>query len=129
MLPVHAINIYYKHVSRWRLPPEYVAFTMILYYSPQVLMEKLLWLVYVICWGVPIIVMIVTLSEKRYGYNPCGEDGIWYCWVAPKLYERKTDLMVWQLIAGKLWELISYIVVSILYGFVKYQLFTHVSIL
>lgn len=84
---------------------------------------------HIVCWGIPILVAVVTGVNFRFGFNRC-TDVVWWCWITPKLSDsgRLYVITLWQLFAGKFWEIGSYILVSVLYGAVKIKLHTHVSL-
>ena len=93
--------------------------------SNRCLQTRLAGLPHLISWGLPIIIAIVTLSEKRYGLNPCTGTA-WWCWVKLHSGDRTIDLLAWQLITGKLWEISAYIAVVVCYTLVRIYISSHV---
>lgn len=73
------------------------------------------------------VVVIVTFVYNKFGYNPC-EEVIWWCWVEPALGDTAFIVILWQLLAGKAFELASYLAVSVLYAVVKIKLARHACI-
>lgn len=96
-------------------------------------MTRLKWLSHSLSWGVPVLVLVVTLVRNRYGYNnSLSESQIWWCWVKVKKHETYPETLLplfWQLFTGKFWEINSYIIVVVLYSLVRYKIRQHVSYL
>jgi len=105
---------------------------LLVYYRTDVLTEKLWWLSHLLSWGLPIIIAIVTLSQERFGYDPC-TDIVWWCWIRPRTGLHKVDtieilcIIRWEIIAGKLWEIMSIVHIIISYTLVMYRIKKHVS--
>lgn len=95
-------------------------------WSWQTWTERYRWLIHVLSWGVPLVVFTVGYSLERFGYNHCG-GYIRLCWIRPRHGDRRWQLLLWQLFGGKSWEIISYILVLVLYLSVKYKLKRFVS--
>lgn len=87
----------------------------------QVLAERYTWLIHIMSWGVPLVVFAVSYSQNRFGFYHC-EGYISMCWVQPHRGDYWWHIILWQLFAGKAWEITSYILVLTLYLSVKYNL-------
>lgn len=88
-------------------------------------MDRYRLVLHAISWGIPCVVIIITLIYHRFGHNPCAQP-IWWCWITPKDGDQRSAVVLWQLFAGKLWEMASYVVVCCLYAVVKFKLAQHV---
>lgn len=73
------------------------------------------------------MVVVIVLLMHRYGYDPC-PNLVWWCWVARHPKDDWSTFVAWQLVSGKLWETLSYILVCTLYAIVKIKLARHVRI-
>lgn len=68
-----------------------------------------------IAWGVPLIITIPLLARGKLGYSPLATSN--WCFIKDSFSEKSSKAVVTILffIAGKFWEILSYIVVTILY--------------
>lgn len=69
-----------------------------------------------IAWGVPLIITIPLLATRKLGYSPLATSN--WCFIKDSLsnHTHKTSVTVpLFFIAGKFWEILSYIIVTILY--------------
>lgn len=80
------------------------------------LAERLLYLFHVFGWGIPTIIVTVAASTHKLGDNGNKVSAGW-CWINIKLswYEQ----IEWMLLAGKLWEIMAFCAIVVLYALVK----------
>eukprot|EP00052_Salpingoeca_macrocollata_P029944 m.309443 g.309443 ORF g.309443 m.309443 type:complete len:339 (-) comp23034_c7_seq4:236-1252(-) len=67
---------------------------------------------HVVCWGFPLVVLCVALGFDVLGYDSSVAVG--WCWL-----KHKGPFPLWQLMAGKLWEMLSYVLTTYFYIAVK----------
>ncbi|XP_071944385.1 G-protein coupled receptor 157-like [Antedon mediterranea] len=95
-----------------------VAIAMYLYalvaQSSQVVMNRLVWLFHFVCWGVPLITVIVAVSFGALGYDD-SYTSVGWCWVDLDVKHR----IMWMLLVGKMWEIASYFILPLLYILIK----------
>ena len=81
--------------------------------------EKLMVIFHVINWCLPPMLLGAALYENKLGYNngttPTEATAGW-CWI--RIAEDHTNSVIWMLITGKLWEIISYFINGILYFYI-----------
>eukprot|EP01087_Luapelamoeba_hula_P013759 TRINITY_DN395_c2_g1_i2.p1 TRINITY_DN395_c2_g1~~TRINITY_DN395_c2_g1_i2.p1 ORF type:complete len:525 (-),score=127.59 TRINITY_DN395_c2_g1_i2:339-1811(-) len=77
-----------------------------------------LWPYHIVCWGIPIVTLIVALSFHALGENEYSR-AVGWCWISSSVEGYQT---MWGLIAGKGWEVGSYIVTAIFYMLTKWKL-------
>ena len=63
----------------------------------------------------------MVLSSDVIGYDDDVAPS--WCWIDPDIDNQ----VMWQYIAGKLWEILAFITILILYGMIKYALRKHVG--
>ena len=90
------------------------------------LAKKLLPLFHGCGWGIP-----VTLVSLAYVLGKLGNDGdrvtSGWCWINVSLNWK--DQVLWMLLAGKLWEIIAYFVIAVLYALIKRSMKKEVKIM
>ena len=69
------------------------------------------------------ILSIVVLSFDVIGFDDDVAPS--WCWIDPDIENQ----VMWQYIAGKLWEILAFLTILVLYGLIKYSLRRHVRIL
>ncbi|CAG2253254.1 GPR157 [Mytilus edulis] len=74
--------------------------------------------VHVVAWGIPGIITTVALTMGVLGRNESltGINGVW-CWLA--VTSKDHNGIVWMLLAGKGWEILTYLITAILYILLK----------
>ena len=80
------------------------------------LAERLLYAFHVCSWGIPVLIVTVAASLNKLGDNGNKVSAGW-CWVDINL--NWSDQVLWMLLAGKLWEVIAYVVIAVLYALLK----------
>lgn len=80
------------------------------------LAERLLYAFHVCSWGIPVLIVTLAASLNKLGDNGNKVSAGW-CWVDINL--NWSDQVLWMLLAGKLWEVIAYVVIAVLYALLK----------
>lgn len=65
-------------------------------------------------WGVPFAITVAAVALKKIGYDASNVSVGW-CWVNLQV----TDRVLWMLLTGKLWELLAYVILPVLYILIK----------
>ncbi|KAK6472353.1 G-protein coupled receptor 157-like isoform X1 [Huso huso] len=73
----------------------------------------LLWF-HIISWCVPLGITIAAVSLQKIGYDASNVSVGW-CWVSI----NASDQVLWMLLTGKVWEILAYITLPILYILIK----------
>ena len=80
------------------------------------LAERLMYVFHACAWGIPVLIVTLGASMKKLGDNGNKVSAGW-CWVNKNL--NWNDQVLWMLLAGKLWEIMAYFVIAVLYGLLK----------
>lgn len=80
------------------------------------LAERLLYLFHVFGWGIPAIIATIAASTHKLGDNGNKVSAGW-CWINIKLNWH--EQIEWMLLAGKLWEIMAFCAIVVLYALVK----------
>lgn len=80
------------------------------------LAKKLMPLFHGCGWGIPVIMVSLACALKKLGDNGDKVTSGW-CWIKDSLNWK--DQVLWMLLAGKLWEIIAYFVIAVLYALIK----------
>ncbi|KAK7811085.1 hypothetical protein U0070_016025 [Myodes glareolus] len=65
-------------------------------------------------WGVPLVITVTAVSLKKIGYD-ASDVSVGWCWVNLEAEDR----VVWMLLTGKLWEMLAYVLLPLLYLLVR----------
>lgn len=82
--------------------------------SNQRLADSMLSYFHLISWGVPLAITIAAVSLKKIGYD-ASEVSVGWCWVSI----QESDHVLWMLLTGKIWELLAYVTLPVLYILIK----------
>ncbi|XP_062504929.1 G-protein coupled receptor 157-like isoform X2 [Corticium candelabrum] len=77
------------------------------------LAKRLLVVFHVVSWGLPAVVTCVALVKGKLGYTE-SSDTVGWCWIEAREV-ADSEAVVWMVVTGKGWEIISYVVVVVLY--------------
>ncbi|XP_075762742.1 solute carrier family 2, facilitated glucose transporter member 5 isoform X3 [Pelodiscus sinensis] len=69
---------------------------------------------HVMSWGVPLGITVAAVALKKIGYDASNVSVGW-CWINLEAEDR----ILWMLLAGKLWELLAYVILPVLYILIK----------
>ncbi|XP_044524600.1 G-protein coupled receptor 157 [Gracilinanus agilis] len=65
-------------------------------------------------WGVPLAITAAAVALKKIGYD-ASDVSVGWCWINIEAEDR----LLWMLLAGKLWELLAYLVLPLLYILIR----------
>lgn len=65
-------------------------------------------------WGVPLAITVAAVALKKIGYD-ASDVSVGWCWVDLEA----EDHILWMLLTGKLWEMLAYVMLPVLYLLVR----------
>ncbi|KAM9444756.1 G-protein coupled receptor 157 isoform 1-T1 [Clarias gariepinus] len=65
-------------------------------------------------WGVPVAITVAAVSLQKIGYD-ASEVSVGWCWINIE----EDDHVMWMLLTGKIWELLAYLILPVLYILIK----------
>lgn len=65
-------------------------------------------------WGVPLAITVAAVSLKKIGYD-ASDVSVGWCWIDLEAEDR----VLWMLLTGKLWELLAYVTLPVLYLLIR----------
>ncbi|NXO37158.1 GP157 protein, partial [Locustella ochotensis] len=74
----------------------------------------LLWCFHAVSWGVPLAITVAAVALKKIGYDASNVSVGW-CWVNLEAEDR----LLWMLLTGKVWEILAYVTLPVLYILIK----------
>ncbi|XP_028849814.1 G-protein coupled receptor 157 [Denticeps clupeoides] len=69
---------------------------------------------HLVSWGVPLSITLAALLLRKIGYD-ASEVSVGWCWVSI----RARDHVAWMLLTGKVWEILAYFTLPVLYILIK----------
>ncbi|NXJ48436.1 GP157 protein, partial [Spizaetus tyrannus] len=69
---------------------------------------------HVVSWGVPLGITVAAVALKKIGYDASNVSVGW-CWVNLDAEDR----VLWMLLTGKVWEILAYVTLPVLYILIK----------
>ena len=94
-----------------------VYFHMVIVNKQTVLLEKKPFAVFnLVAWGIPLVITIPLVATGKFGYSPYGASN--WCFIKDTNYtvpSSNTPIITLVFVAGKFWEILSYVVVTVLY--------------
>ncbi|XP_069040145.1 G-protein coupled receptor 157 isoform X3 [Lepisosteus oculatus] len=82
--------------------------------SNQRLADSLVLFFHIISWGVPLGITVAAVVLQKIGYD-ASEVSVGWCWVRI----QAPDHVLWMLLTGKIWELLAYLALPVLYVLIK----------
>ncbi|XP_003928094.3 G-protein coupled receptor 157 isoform X1 [Saimiri boliviensis] len=76
--------------------------------------DRLLWVFHVVSWGVPLVITVAAVALKKIGYD-ASDVSVGWCWIDL----AAEDHLLWMLLTGKLWEMLAYVLLPLLYLLVR----------
>ncbi|NXF26632.1 GP157 protein, partial [Rhodinocichla rosea] len=76
--------------------------------------QGLLWGFHAVSWGVPLAITVAAVALRKIGYDASNVSVGW-CWVNLDAEDR----LLWMLLAGKLWEILAYVTLPVLYLLIR----------
>lgn len=101
-----------------------VYFHVVIVNKQTIIKKKMFTLFNIIAWGVPITITIPLLITGKLGYSPLATSN--WCYIkdsgvsAPK---TRVETVLLILVAGKFWEILAYIVVTVLYISIAFSIY------
>ncbi|KAF6108961.1 G protein-coupled receptor 157 [Phyllostomus discolor] len=74
----------------------------------------LLWAFHVVSWGVPLTITVAAVILKKIGYD-ASDVSVGWCWIDLEAEDR----VLWMLLTGKLWEMLAYVTLPVLYLLIR----------
>ncbi|XP_014741271.1 PREDICTED: probable G-protein coupled receptor 157 [Sturnus vulgaris] len=74
----------------------------------------LLWGFHAVSWGVPLAITVAAVALKKIGYDASNVSVGW-CWVDLDAEDR----LLWMLLTGKVWEILAYVTLPVLYILIR----------
>lgn len=65
-------------------------------------------------WGVPLAITVAAVTLKKIGYD-ASDVSVGWCWIDLQAEDR----VLWMLLTGKLWEMLAYVTLPLLYLLVR----------
>ncbi|NXT56624.1 GP157 protein, partial [Pluvianellus socialis] len=69
---------------------------------------------HVVSWGIPLVITVAAVALKKIGYDASNVSVGW-CWVNLDAEDR----VLWMLLTGKVWEILAYVTLPVLYMLIK----------
>ncbi|XP_004679367.1 PREDICTED: probable G-protein coupled receptor 157, partial [Condylura cristata] len=76
--------------------------------------SRLFWAFHIISWGVPLAITAAAVALKKIGYD-ASDVSVGWCWIDLEA----EDHVLWMLLTGKLWELLAYVTLPLLYLLIR----------
>ncbi|MEE6485102.1 hypothetical protein FKM82_014174 [Ascaphus truei] len=83
-------------------------------HSQQGLAEQMICWFHVISWGVPLVITVSAVSLQKIGYDASFVSVGW-CWISIEA----EDKLMWMLLTGKVWEILAYFTLPVLYILIR----------
>ncbi|XP_076085479.1 G-protein coupled receptor 157-like [Mytilus galloprovincialis] len=100
----------------WILSIAMYLFRCVWIQEDPLLTRKTMKLIHVIVWGIPGVITLTAYLYDKLGNGTYSINGVW-CWLKVPV-DTKWGLF-WMLVTGKGWEVITYVVIAILYIMMK----------
>ncbi|XP_048879269.1 G-protein coupled receptor 157 isoform X2 [Brienomyrus brachyistius] len=65
-------------------------------------------------WGVPFVITVAAVCMHKIGYD-ASEVSVGWCWISLKA----SDHVLWMMLTGKIWELLAYLILPVMYVLIK----------
>lgn len=65
-------------------------------------------------WGVPLVITVAAVALKKIGYD-ASDVSVGWCWIDLEAEDR----VLWMLLTGKLWEMLAYVSLPVLYFLIR----------
>ncbi|XP_019495255.1 PREDICTED: probable G-protein coupled receptor 157 [Hipposideros armiger] len=72
------------------------------------------WNCFLCYWGVPLVITVAAVSLKKIGYD-ASDVSVGWCWIDLEAEDR----VLWMLLTGKLWEMLAYVTLPVLYLLIR----------
>ncbi|XP_061041005.1 LOW QUALITY PROTEIN: G-protein coupled receptor 157 [Eubalaena glacialis] len=75
---------------------------------------RLLCAFHVVSWGVPLVITVAAVTLKKIGYD-ASDVSVGWCWIDLEA----EDHVLWMLLTGKVWEMLAYVTLPVLYLLIR----------
>ncbi|XP_022454350.1 G-protein coupled receptor 157 isoform X1 [Delphinapterus leucas] len=75
---------------------------------------RLLWAFHVVSWGIPLVITVAAVTLKKIGYD-ASDVSVGWCWIDLEAEDR----VLWMLLTGKLWEMLAYVTLPVIYLLIR----------
>ncbi|XP_056130181.1 G-protein coupled receptor 157 [Lampris incognitus] len=82
--------------------------------SDHALADSLVPFFHIVSWGIPFAITVTALCLDKIGYD-ASEVSVGWCWVRI----QAPDHILWMLLTGKIWEILAYFILPVLYILIK----------
>ena len=103
----------------WTLNLSYYFYLTICMKIPVKYERRIMQLLHLIGWGIPILIGIIAFTMGAYGFSRnVGTSG--WCWISE--HQKWWKVVMWMFVTGKGWEIMAYICIFKFYLFVILQI-------
>ena len=103
----------------WTLNLSYYFYLTICMKIPVKYERRIMQLLHLIGWGIPILIGIIAFTMGAYGFSRnVGTSG--WCWISE--HQEWWKVVMWMFVTGKGWEIMAYICIFKFYLFVILQI-------
>ena len=89
-------------------------FYLVIIYNRRALASKLMVVYHILAWVVPLFIIVPLAAWKRLGYAPYAASN--WCFVSLHNTTNLIEKIGWILLAGKFWEILTYIISIYIYA-------------
>ncbi|KAG8434416.1 hypothetical protein GDO86_012694 [Hymenochirus boettgeri] len=82
--------------------------------SQQNFADQIVPWIHLISWGVPLVITLSAVFLEKIGYD-ASYVSVGWCWIRIDI----EDKLLWMLLAGKIWEILAYLMLPVLYILIK----------
>uniref|UniRef100_A0A8C5MKY8 G protein-coupled receptor 157 n=1 Tax=Leptobrachium leishanense TaxID=445787 RepID=A0A8C5MKY8_9ANUR len=83
-------------------------------HSQQSLADHMVYWFHLVSWGVPLVITVAAVALQKIGYD-ASYVSVGWCWVNIEA----DDKLLWMLLTGKVWEILAYIILPVLYVLIR----------
>ncbi|XP_063292791.1 G-protein coupled receptor 157 [Pelobates fuscus] len=83
-------------------------------HSKKALADHMIYWFHLVSWGVPLVITVAAVSLQKIGYD-ASYVSVGWCWINIDA----EDKLMWMLLTGKVWEILAYIILPVLYVLIK----------
>ncbi|KAL9983834.1 hypothetical protein ACROYT_G006074 [Oculina patagonica] len=80
-----------------------------------------MWVFHITAWGIPLVIAVIAYLDDAVGSSRDYVSSGW-CWIKYTHQRRWWKMVLWMCIAGKGWEILAYIAITVFYVLVKLQI-------
>lgn len=65
-------------------------------------------------WGIPLVITVAAVTLRKIGYD-ASDVSVGWCWIDLEAEDR----VLWMLLTGKLWEMLAYVTLPVIYLLIR----------